>query len=182
MTGRPGPEEVLVALGSNLGPREAHLRSALKGLAGVMELARASSIVETPPLGDPDQGPFLNMVVRGTTALEPDSFLNELEALERAAGRVRSTPGAPRTLDLDLLFYGERVIRTDRLIVPHPRWAGRRFVVEPLLEVASDLRDPDSGRPIPEAARPREFTGWLRPWAPPPELPAGAGPPAGRSP
>jgi 2-amino-4-hydroxy-6-hydroxymethyldihydropteridine diphosphokinase len=169
-SGAPSRESVVVALGSNLGDREGHLRGALGGLRGIMEVTAASSVVETPPLGDRDQGPFLNMVVRGTTALEPEAFLDGLESLEELAGRIRSRPGGPRTLDLDLLFYGDRVIRSDRLTVPHPRWAGRRFVVEPLLEVAGDLRDPESGLPLAEAARPDEFTGWLRRWAPPPDL------------
>jgi 2-amino-4-hydroxy-6-hydroxymethyldihydropteridine diphosphokinase len=164
-------ELVVVALGSNLGSREDHLLEGLGGLARIMEITAASSIVETPPLGDQDQGPFLNMVVRGTTGLDPYAFLEGLASLEKEAGRVRSRPGGPRTLDLDLLFYGDRVIRSADLTVPHPRWAGRRFVVEPLLEVAGDLWDPGSGLPISQAARPEEFTGWLRHWAPPPALP-----------
>lgn len=167
-----GPEEVLLALGSNLEPREEHLLAGLRGLASAMTVTSASSIVETPPLGVQGQGPFLNMVVRGTTDLEPADLLAHMLEVERRLGRVRTVPGGPRTLDLDLLFYGARILRDEGLTIPHPRWAERRFVVEPLLEIAPDFRDPVTGRSISEAARPGAFTGWLRRWAPPPSLPA----------
>jgi 2-amino-4-hydroxy-6-hydroxymethyldihydropteridine diphosphokinase len=168
----PGWDEVLIALGSNLEPREEHLRWALEALAEAVVLTRASSVVETPPLGHPGQGPYLNMVVRGTTELGPHALLERLLEIEKTRGRTRTVPGAARTLDLDLLFHGDRVIREPGLTLPHPRWAGRRFVVEPLLEVAPGFRDPESGLPLAEAARPELFTGWIRKVAPPPELPA----------
>jgi 2-amino-4-hydroxy-6-hydroxymethyldihydropteridine diphosphokinase len=168
----PGRDEVLIALGSNLEPREEHLGWALEALAGTLVLTRASSIVETPPLGHPGQGPYLNMVVRGTTDLEPHALLEKLLEIEEVRGRTRTVPGAARTLDLDLLFHGNRVIGEPGLILPHPRWAERRFVVEPLLEVAPGFRDPESGLPLAEAARPELFSGWIRRVAPPPKLPA----------
>lgn len=171
--------EALIALGSNLEPREEHLRWALEALAESVVLTRASSIVETPPLGHPGQGPYLNMVVRGTTDLGPHALLEKLLEIEKARGRARTVPGAARTLDLDLLFYGGRVIREPGLTVPHPRWAGRRFVAEPLLEVAPDFPDPESGLPLTEAVRPELFTGWIRKVASPPELPASPVPTSG---
>lgn len=136
-----------VALGSNLGEREAHLRAALAGLerAGI-EVTASSSVWETEPAGGATGPWFLNMVVRVETRLAPPEILAALQALERAAGRVGAERNAPRTLDLDLLHLRGLAWRDARLTLPHPRMWQRRFVVEPLAEVAPDLRDPATGR------------------------------------
>jgi 2-amino-4-hydroxy-6-hydroxymethyldihydropteridine diphosphokinase len=180
--GSESHEDVIVALGSNLGDRLAYLLEGLEGLASAVRLLRVSSVVETPPAGFLGQGPFLNLVVRGRTRLTPHALLRHLQRVERASGRVRSVPGGPRTLDADLVFHGDRVIRTSRLTVPHPRWADRSFVVVPLLEVDPDRRDPVTGRPVREVATPEALTGPLERWGPPPSIPSRASQQAGAGP
>jgi 2-amino-4-hydroxy-6-hydroxymethyldihydropteridine diphosphokinase len=136
-----------VGLGSNLGDREGHLRTALAALdrAGV-HVRAASSIWETEP-ADGATGPwFLNMVVRIETTLAPPALLDALQAIERAAGRERAERNAPRTLDLDLLLVEGLAWRDARLVLPHPRMWLRRFVVAPLAEIAPELCEPATGR------------------------------------
>ena len=133
-----------LSLGSNLGDRKSHLDRALERLrqAGV-EVKRASSIYETEPVGLRAQPWFLNLVVEGETELFPLQLLRRLQSIEIAMGRRRSAArGGPRTIDIDILFYGNFVIESEALIVPHPRLAERRFVLEPLMEIAPDLRHP----------------------------------------
>jgi 2-amino-4-hydroxy-6-hydroxymethyldihydropteridine diphosphokinase len=139
-----------VALGSNLGDREAILDRALERLAEHVDLGPRSRWIETEPVGGPPQGLYLNGVVRLETALAPRALLELLHDVERELGRVRSVPDAPRTLDLDLLLYDDRVIDDPGLRVPHPRLHLRRFVLEPLCEIAPDLRHPESGRTMRE--------------------------------
>ncbi len=128
---------VAVALGSNLGDRLEHLRSALTRLQTSLDDLRASSVFETEPVPDTDQPPFLNACVAGRTRLTPRQLLSALQGAERAAGR-RSTEErwGPRVLDLDILLYGEQVIRQPDLEVPHPRMRERAFVLVPLAEIA----------------------------------------------
>lgn len=135
-----------VGLGSNLGDREGHLRAALKGLAGLGEVTRVSPVYETEPVGFREQDPFLNAVACVRTTLAPDGFLQGLQRIELAAGRVRIQRDGPRTLDLDLLFWGGSVLELAGLEVPHPRLHLRRFVLAPLCDVAPDLVHPCIGR------------------------------------
>jgi 2-amino-4-hydroxy-6-hydroxymethyldihydropteridine diphosphokinase len=153
-----------VGLGSNLGDREARLRAALDGLRttpGVASLA-CSSLYETAPVGPPGQGPYLNAVARLETRLAPRALLARLQALERAAGRVRSgVRNEARTLDLDLLLYGDACIDEPGLEVPHPRLHERPFVLAPLRELAPDEVHPRLGRPVRELAAALEASeGW----------------------
>lgn len=132
----PSPHRAIVALGSNLGDRAVHLRFGLDQLANIVA---QSQVFETDPVGGPDgQGAYLNMVAVVETDLDPHAFLRRLHAIESAAGRVRTEHWGPRTLDLDLLFYDEVQIAGGDLVVPHPRITERRFVLEPLSEVAPD--------------------------------------------
>jgi 2-amino-4-hydroxy-6-hydroxymethyldihydropteridine diphosphokinase len=138
-----------IGLGSNLGDREETLRAAVGALAavpGVVAL-RVSTFRETAPWGAAGGGqpPYVNGVAEIRTSLPAEDLLGALRRIEARFGRVRPYPGAPRTLDLDLLLYGDRVIRTPDLVVPHPRLAERRFVLEPLAELAPDLPVPPSG-------------------------------------
>jgi 2-amino-4-hydroxy-6-hydroxymethyldihydropteridine diphosphokinase len=138
---------VAIALGSNLGDRRAHLAWAVERLGAHLTRLRMSSVIETEPFEVAEPQPaYLNAVVTGETDLLPDALLDVLLELERQQGRVRHGPRAPRTLDLDLLLYGDQVIDSPRLTVPHPRFRERRFVLEPLAEVAPDWRDPVTGR------------------------------------
>jgi 2-amino-4-hydroxy-6-hydroxymethyldihydropteridine diphosphokinase len=139
---------VVLAMGSNVGDRLDHLRSGLLAVSGPVRVERVSSVYESAPADYLEQPDFLNAVVYGTTRLAPEDLLTVLKGAEEGAGRLRTIAGGPRTLDLDLVFYGSRVIRTPDLVVPHPRWSGRAFVCVPLLEVAPDLVDPSTGQPV----------------------------------
>lgn len=148
--------DVYIALGSNLGDREATLREALRRLAELpdTQLVRESSFTETAPVDSPpDAGLFLNGAAWLKTALSPRELLNSLLQIERAMGRDRSGQprNAPRTLDLDLLLYADRIINEEDLQVPHPRMTERAFVLWPLLQIASRLTDPRTGEPFAEA-------------------------------
>jgi 2-amino-4-hydroxy-6-hydroxymethyldihydropteridine diphosphokinase len=140
--------DVFVGIGSNLGDREAYVRQALELLAverGI-ELEEVSEIRETDPVGVVDQPRFLNAAARLTTELEPRALLDRLLAIEHSLGRVRTAERyGPRTIDLDLLLYGDRVIDEPGLSVPHPRLAERRFVLEPLAELDPTLVVPGRG-------------------------------------
>jgi 2-amino-4-hydroxy-6-hydroxymethyldihydropteridine diphosphokinase len=139
---------VAIALGSNLGDRERHLRDATQRLAASVADLQLSSFHETEPEGVGAQPKFLNAAVVGKTHLAADALLAELLAIERALGRERPYWGAPRTVDLDLILYNGAVIEGPSLTVPHPRFRERRFVLAPLAEVAPNWVDPVSGRTI----------------------------------
>jgi len=137
-----------IALGSNLGERERNLREAVEALRkqhGV-EVCRVSRFYETAPVGGPPQPDYLNGVVEIRTGLRAHDLLKKLQDIEKAFGRRRATRWGPRTLDLDLLLYGDTVIETPDLQVPHPRLHERRFVLEPLSEIAPNLRHPVLGK------------------------------------
>ena len=130
------PTRVAIALGSNLGDRQAHLAYAIERLREFLTNVRVSSIHETAPEGvDGPQPDYLNAVVSGDTALRPLALLQHLLAIERERGRTRPSLRASRTLDLDLILYGDEAIDTPELTVPHPRYKERKFVTEPLSEV-----------------------------------------------
>jgi 2-amino-4-hydroxy-6-hydroxymethyldihydropteridine diphosphokinase len=134
---------VAVALGSNVGDRESHLDHAVARLRAVLDNVRVSRFYETEPVGTPDpQALFLNLAVVGDTELSARALLSALLAIEQERGRERPYASAPRTLDLDLVLFGDSTIDEPHLIVPHPRFRKRRFVLEPLAEIAPDLTDP----------------------------------------
>lgn len=136
---------VAIALGANLGDRRAHLQFAVDRLSVLLRGVRVSAFIESAPVDvDEPQPPYLNGVVVGETTLEPRGLLEAMMAIERERGRVRLTPRAPRTLDLDLILYGDAVIHEPDLEVPHPRFRQRAFVLDPLKEIASELIDPVS--------------------------------------
>ena len=147
-------DRVAIALGSNLGDREQHLRDAVAGMATVISQLRVSSFHETEPVGVGGSQPmFLNAAAVGETTLSAPAVLDVLLAVERGFGRERLYAGAPRTIDLDLILYGEAVIEMPGLIVPHPRFRERRFVLEPLAELAPDWIDPVTGKTVEELLR-----------------------------
>ena len=138
-----------VAIGSNLGDREAHVAFALRRLRALLRSVRASSSYETAPEGvEGEQPAFLNAAAIGETHLSAKDLLDALLAIEAERGRERPFARAPRTLDLDLVLFGDQIIDEPGLTVPHPRFRERRFVLEPLAEIAPDLRDPASLRSI----------------------------------
>lgn len=142
--------DVAIALGSNVGDREAHLSFAVNQLGRFLQQLTVSSSYETEPVDVAPQPRFLNAAATGKTLLTPRGLLDALLAIEREAGRQRPHPGAPRTLDLDLILFGDLIVREQGLEVPHPRFRTRRFVLEPLAEIASDWIDPLTGLTIQE--------------------------------
>jgi 2-amino-4-hydroxy-6-hydroxymethyldihydropteridine diphosphokinase len=147
----PGYTVAAVALGSNLGDREAHLNHAISRLGNLLGGLRVSRFYDTVPVGAPAPQPlFLNAAAIGTAAISARELLDALLAIEQERGRERPYPNAARSLDLDLILFGDAVIDEPGLVVPHPRFRERRFVLEPLAEVAPALIDPVTGRTISE--------------------------------
>ena len=140
-----------IALGSNLGDRRAHLDHAAARLQSLLRSVTISEFRETAPVGMRGPQPmFLNGAAVGDTTLTARELLDALLAVERERGRARPYANAPRTLDLDLILFGDAVIDEPGLIVPHPRFRERRFVLEPLAEIAPGLVDPVSGLSVRE--------------------------------
>jgi 2-amino-4-hydroxy-6-hydroxymethyldihydropteridine diphosphokinase len=141
-----------LSLGSNLGDREAHLTEALHRLqAAGVHVVRRSSIHETEPQDFRDQPWFLNLAVEVETDLAPQELLASIQKIESDMGRQRTIPKGPRTIDLDILFYANLIITTADLEIPHPRFTQRAFVLDPLSEIAPDLRHPVTGQSVREA-------------------------------
>jgi 2-amino-4-hydroxy-6-hydroxymethyldihydropteridine diphosphokinase len=140
-----------VALGSNLGDRRSHLDYAISRLKTTLANLRASRYYETEPVGAPGPQPlFLNAAAAGETSLSAAELLAALMAIEQERGRERPFQNAARTLDLDLILFGDLVRETSALTVPHPRFRERRFVLEPLVEIAAQLVDPVTGSTVGE--------------------------------
>lgn len=139
-----------IGLGSNLGRREETLRVALQelGSRSAVIVTRVSSFVETEPVGGPPQGPFINGAAALRTSLSPRGLFDVLQQIEGQFGRERGVRWGPRTLDLDLLLYDEQVLQEPDLQVPHPLMHERRFVLEPLCEIAPDAVHPVLDRTI----------------------------------
>ena len=150
-----------IGLGSNLGQREETLQAALRELDELdgAEVTAVSRLRETAPVGGPAQGNYINAVAQVRTSLSAEDLLHALQGIEARFGRKRQGRWGPRTLDLDLLLYGEAVIQSTELQVPHPRMHERLFVLESLCEIAPHARNPVLGRSAAELlARLRDMT------------------------
>ncbi len=148
---------VYLSLGSNIGNREEMLQQAVRLLASAdFRITRMSSVYETEPQDVRGQPWFLNMVLEAETTLFPRQLLGRIQKVEQQLGRRRPAPKGPRTIDIDILLFGTAVIDTTGLTVPHPRMAERRFVLEPMTELAPDLRHPVLRRTM------RELLGTIR--------------------
>src|SRR5215831_6974791 len=136
---------VFLSLGSNLGNREEHLRAAVQGLTQCrVSVVRCASIYSTEPREVPDQPWFLNTVLCADTDLSPDELLSVCLQIEQVQRRTRDQIKGPRTLDIDILFFGNKIVQKPGLTIPHPAFSTRRFVLEPLAEIAPDFVDPVS--------------------------------------
>lgn len=159
---------IVLGLGSNMGDREAHLREAFASLRQrQITVRRSASLYLTEPRDYTDQPWFINTVAEVDTKLDPLKLLECCLAIEHEAGRIRDALRGPRPIDIDILFYGDQHIRTGNLIVPHPRYADRRFVLAPLAELAPDFRDPISTLTIQELLERCSDPGEVRLYAPP---------------
>ena len=142
------PEIAFIAIGSNLGDRAARLafaRAAVAALPGTRVVAE-SAVEETAPVGDVPQGPYLNQMIAAETALSPRTLLSELQRIELAAGRVRAERWGPRTLDLDIVRYGERRVADPDLVVPHPEVGQRDFWRREIADLEAALNAGAAGR------------------------------------
>lgn len=136
------PIQAFISAGSNIGDRQANLESALEQLDRAGTVERVSPYFETEPVGYSDQPWFLNIAVQIRTRLSSDALLEICMEIEQSRGRTREFLNAPRTLDLDILFYGDSIIQNADLTVPHPRLHLRRFVLEPMAMIAPEFRHP----------------------------------------
>jgi 2-amino-4-hydroxy-6-hydroxymethyldihydropteridine diphosphokinase len=159
---------IVLGLGSNMGDRESHLREALNSLRQRdITILRSASLYLTEPRDYTDQPWFINTVAEADTNLDPVALLKYCFLIEREAGRIRDHSRGPRPIDVDILFYGNQQIQTANLIVPHPRYADRRFVLAPLAEIAPDFRDPISGIRIQQLLERCPDSGEVHLYAPP---------------
>lgn len=135
---------IYIALGSNLGDRMSNLASAVESLSQKMTVKKVSSVYETEPVYYKEQPLYLNAVLSAVTKLNPFELLSFVKSIESDLGRQPSFRNAPRTIDIDILFYGDQVIETPELTIPHPRLAERAFVLVPLAEIAPEVAHPVS--------------------------------------
>ncbi|MCX6455877.1 MAG: 2-amino-4-hydroxy-6-hydroxymethyldihydropteridine diphosphokinase [Actinobacteria bacterium] len=134
--------KIVLALGSNLGDRESNLDQAISELEKIIEITHLSTLHETAPVGGPKQGDYLNAVLIGETQLDPHELLALTSKIETKLGRVREVRNGPRTVDIDLIVFGELQIKTPDLELPHPRAHEREFVLAPWLEIDPDAQIP----------------------------------------
>ena len=137
-----------LGLGSNMGDRSDNLDRALELLGQRVKVAPVSSTYDTEPVGNPDQPRFLNLVCGISTRLEPVGLLTLVKGIESKLGRQPSKPNSPRPIDIDIIFYGDLILNTPKLTIPHPRMAERAFVLVPLAEIAADIVDPLTGKAV----------------------------------
>lgn len=136
--------DAYLSIGSNMGNRSANCRKALKALDETdgIKLRAFSSLYETKPVGYEDQPNFINMAAKIETALSPQKLLIEIKKIEKLLGREKNFRWGPRIIDLDILFYADKILTTPVLTIPHPRMAERGFVLMPLLEIGADVEHP----------------------------------------
>ncbi len=158
------PVTVYLGLGSNMENRQDNLQKASDLLSQRLRMGRVSSIYDTEPVGVINQPRFLNLVCQVYTTLAPAALLALAKGLELKLGRAHGKSNAPRPIDIDILFYGDQVIETPELVIPHPRLTERAFVLIPLAEVAPNLVHPVSGKTVRELLQGLADTQGVRKW------------------
>ena len=138
--------DVFISLGSNVGNRQSNIERSVNKLSVKCPVLSVSSVYETDPVGVKDQPDFLNAAVKIGTTMLPDCLLGFVKEIEAVMGREQNSRWGPRIIDLDIVFYGNLIIETPKLKIPHLHASERRFVIEPLCEIAPDLTDPVTGR------------------------------------
>lgn len=133
---------VFIGIGSNIGNREKNIKAAIRLIKNKCRIIKMSSLYETEPVGYKEQGWFLNCALKLQTGLKPEGLLNFFQSIEKKLGRAKAVKNGPRTIDLDILFYGSEIMKTRRLTVPHPRLHKRLFVLEPLNEICPEFVHP----------------------------------------
>lgn len=145
-------ESVYISLGSNQGDRLNNLNQSIRLLSQIkgVKIIKGTSVYETSAWGKTDQPNYFNSVLSIRTNLDPFVFLNYLQNIENKLGRIRLEKWGPRTIDLDILLFGNKIIRTKELVIPHPYIQERSFILIPLLEIASQIRHPVTGKSFKE--------------------------------
>lgn len=160
---------IYLGLGTNLGDRTANLQAAIAGLAERLVLTAVSPLYQTPPWGVTDQPDFLNLCLAAQTDLTPEELLTFVKNLEVEMGRQPAERWGPRLIDIDILFYANQLVETEKMTIPHPRLAERAFVLRPLADIAPEFVHPVLGETIAKLAKKVGDEG-IRPFAPAPAL------------
>lgn len=160
---------IYLGLGTNLGDRTANLQAAIAGLAERLVITAVSPLYQTPPWGVTDQPDFLNLCLVAQTDLTPEELLTFVKNLEVEMGRQPAERWGPRLIDIDILFYANQLVETEKMTIPHPRLAERAFVLWPLADIAPDFVHPVLGETIAKLAKKVGDEG-IRPFAPAPAL------------
>ena len=146
----PAPVTVYLGLGSNMGTRQRNLDRALDLLSQRLRMGPISPIYDTEPIGNPDQPRFLNLVCQASTGLAPAELLTLAKGIEAKLGRTPGASNTARPIDIDILFYGDQIIKTRELVIPHPKLAERAFVLVPLADIAPTLVHPVINKTVKE--------------------------------
>jgi 2-amino-4-hydroxy-6-hydroxymethyldihydropteridine diphosphokinase len=141
---------VYLGIGSNIGDKEANITQALRLISKICEVKKKSHLYHTEPIGNTEQDWFLNCVVEIETDIDPKHLLSSFKSIERTLGRIKTTKNGPRTIDIDILFYGTHIVKTKNLVIPHPLLQERLFVLQPMMDLNPDFVHPVLQKPIQE--------------------------------